>query len=158
MLKPKSKRSEDIKIIRALLIAYGDDESVLKQDNLKKLCEFFGSQPGMEIRILRESEFHTALRDHKITDECHDFGIYGESLLYLGQSYGTEQHGMFVGDIRRVKSVKEFFDSIWKIARDCSLQVKPRVTLKQVIESDIPQIRALLPTESPGTSDGGEQN
>lgn len=129
-------KSKKIKGIRAILIPRGSENDILGQDNVGRLLGLFACSRGMEFRVLNEEELRVALRDHRITDECEDFGIYGESLLFLGEEYRSETRGTFIRDRSKIQSYKGLFEALWKIGRKRDQARASQVTLQDVLDCD----------------------
>lgn len=126
-----------IKEIRAILII--ENPHMRELPRFKKLLDFFHTNSGMKCSIILKDKFNVILRGNGIVCNFMDFGIYGNTLLYLGEKYEPEIIGTFSKDPVLIQNYKKLFDSIWEspnLSKINPSTAKTQVTLEELFKFD----------------------
>lgn len=107
----------------------------------RKLVAFhLGSIPGLEAKIVTESDFLRFKQDFGIADGVDDIGIFSDKYLYLGISRRNENiSGTFSRDKVRIEKYTACFDSLWGSAAAkalSSMNFKP-LSLEELFDPSI---------------------
>ena len=130
-------RQKQIKEIRTILII--ENANTMDSSRFNKLLDFFHTNVGMECSIILKEDFHVILKGNGVTCSFLDFGIYGNTLIYLGEQYEPEIIGTFSKDQVLIQNLKKLFDSMWEspiVSINNPSTAKNQVTLAELFKFD----------------------
>lgn len=137
-LVPKKK----VRSVRTLFIV--SSEQLIHSQRVQALFEYFHSCKGLECRWILGSEYAKILSQAGIAEIAgnggKDFGIYGDSLLYVEDTNIPEQiRGTFHREHDLVLRAITFFDKFWQgkgTGRGCTPKVQKRTNFAELVERD----------------------
>lgn len=130
--------SRCIKAIRVILIIRHRND--LDAQNVQKLLGFFASQEGLAAKTIVATEYEGCAADHAIPDNCLEFGIYADRLLYQAHTYSPVSVGSWSKDLVELQRFTRFYDYIWNsqtIAANNPAAPAAKITLSQLMAADV---------------------
>jgi hypothetical protein len=110
-VKSRMVEQKAIKGARAMLIL--DCPESLSIPRIKKLLDFFHTNPGQECRIIMAEAFQRICSENGIPVNYLDFGIYGNRMLFRSEQYAPEYIGVYTKDTGVIQVYSKFFDALW---------------------------------------------
>jgi len=129
--------SRSIKAIRVIFIV--GHPNMLDAPHVQKLLGFFASQEGLAAKTIVGTEYAACAADHAIPDNCLEFGVYADRMLYQADTYLPVSVGSWSKDLIELQRFTRFFDYLWNshtIAANNPAAPTAKVTLSQLMEAD----------------------
>lgn len=106
----KMVTAKKVNSIRVLLIL--KDFSLLTDERLKHLLQFYATVPGYECRYISKTDFCNACEHNMIQTTYLDFGIYGPQMLFRVEQYDP-YCGIYSKSETEVKRYAALFNEVW---------------------------------------------
>lgn len=121
--------------VRALLIVKRATD--LDRPHVRRLLQFYCTNRSYSCRIIDWKDYDELRVDSQLP-ACEDFGVYGNALLFVTETYEPETVGLFVKDQQRVDRYIRFFDKLWAsaLARDNPSTERRKLSLVDLLEYD----------------------
>ena len=110
-------RSGDIEEVKALVVV--DPELQASLDKANRLMSFYRTTQSYQARLISKNDFDKLRQDSGL-EQCEDFGIYGEVLLFRTLGYDPS-HGKYSYDSVKIRNHKNFFDACWNLPKSIEL-------------------------------------
>lgn len=95
-------RAKKRKRIRVEILFVLDNEHQSRREELRTVLGFTKSRNEFQFSIMLKCDYDDRMRDANIADECEDFGIYGNRLLFKTTSYDPHC-GVFTDDVTLIR-------------------------------------------------------
>ena len=85
-----------------------------------RVLGFVSSERGFKCRLISQRDYEGQLQDARLSNQCLDFGVYGDHLLFRTTSYEPTNEGVFSIDptmIQNYRRVHESCDGRGTVAR-----------------------------------------
>lgn len=103
------------KIEKVEVLLVFECEEVGARPDVKKLVELYSTLPNCHCYYLDLKRYQQVVDSVRPQTRCVDFGMYGESLLYLGLEYGPENHkAIFTSDAKALQD----YQKVWRRCLD----------------------------------------
>ena len=91
----KPRKTQRIQV-RILFVAEDlDGTRALQRPAVRTLLGFVSNAKGFEYRLIAKDAYQGHLRDAALSNECIDFGVYGDHLLFRTTQYDPTNEGIF---------------------------------------------------------------
>lgn len=87
-----------------------DDERQSERIQFQIVRSFVSRRDDFESSMMLKDEYDRRMKDAGIANECEDFGIYGNQLLFKTKSYDPH-HGVFTNDVASIRRYSEMHRS-----------------------------------------------
>lgn len=120
----KLVEQKKMKEVRAILIFQNLDQ-IVTHPKIQKLLTFYKTyHDNINCKIIDKDVYIKLLRNNSFTN-FNDFGIYGNTLLYLEKYLETEAAGYFVKDKNIIKNYTSLYEKLWE--HDTIAQPNPSI-------------------------------
>ena len=138
-LSRSRQRNKQVQV-RILFVVGNDleDAALLRQRSVALVLGFVSSEQRFECRLMSRSDYDVQLHDAGLAEQCVDFGVYGNHLLFRTTSYEPRNMGRFSVDqamidkYRRAHDVAMDAPSVRRLPTD----LPKKVSVKQFLGYD----------------------
>ena len=126
--------------VRILFIVENDldDQALLMRRSVVRVLGFVSSERGFKCRLISRRDYEGQLQDARLSNQCLDFGVYGDHLLFRTTSYEPTNKGVFSIDSTMIQNYRRVHDLAMAGAqsRDLPSNLPKDVSLEQFLNCD----------------------
>jgi hypothetical protein len=134
-------RKRQLRSIKTLFVI--DDSSFISANRVERLLCYYRDTKGLECRVVTKKVMEQICKDsssRRITvDQACDFGVYGNSLVYINSTYSPTTRGLFCKNAAMIAEYGQLFDALWNDptnAQAVALAASDRVTIDMLLAQD----------------------
>lgn len=102
---------ETLNLVQVIVIF--EKQTTIKKECVSKLLDFFASEKKYECKLCMLDTFRSVCETNGVPSQYVDFGIYGDSMLFVSEQYVPTHKGTYYKDENRIRLYMCLFDEIW---------------------------------------------
>ena len=112
--------------VRILFVV--DGEPQLERESVKVVLRFLSEEAGFEYRVITVDDYRSRSRDARLDEDCVDFGVYGNHLLFRTISYDPHV-GVFSDQPEAIATYRGMHDAAMNAAITLNVPPQPSVSV-----------------------------
>ena len=135
------RRSKNQQVqVRILFVVEDDlnDQALLKRRSVARVLGFVSSERRFECRLISRRDYEGQFHDAGLSNQCLDFGVYGDHLLFRTTNYEPTNEGVFSIDSTMIQNYRRVHDLAMSATQSRALpsDLPENVSLEEFLDCD----------------------
>ena len=126
--------------VRILFVVDDDlnDRALLKRRSVARVLGFVSGERNFECRLISRRDYRSQLHDAGLSNQCLDFGVYGDHLLFRTTNYEPTNEGVFSIDSTMIQQYRRVHDLAMAATQSRALpsNLPESVSLEEFVDCD----------------------
>lgn len=134
----KSRRTQRIQVRILFVVRDLSDDVMLRRPAVAAVFGFVATAKGFACRVVARDCYEVHRQDAGLSNECLDFGVYGDHLLFRTTQYEPTNEGTFSVDPTAIQKYRRMHDLAMEApqARDLPANLPENVSLEAFLNCD----------------------